>query len=127
MRLLLDTNILIPLLSRNARTLPSAIVHMIEQAQHEMVASAASLWEMAIKMRIGKLQMDCHRADLPRLTRDLGLTELPISHAHAVADVFPEPTTRDPFDRLLLCQCEVESLKLVTLDRALATHPLAWR
>ena len=44
-----------------------------------------------------------------------------------LADAEPEPQTRDPFDRLLLGQCQVENLRLVTLDRALAAHPLAWR
>ena len=39
----------------------------------------------------------------------------------------PEPPTRDPFDRLLLAQCAVDNLRLVTVDRALAGHPLAWR
>ena len=57
----------------------------------------------------------------------IGLAILPINRGHAVAWVEPEPATRDPFDRMLLAQCKVEGLQLVTLDRALIGHPLAWR
>jgi PIN domain nuclease of toxin-antitoxin system len=55
------------------------------------------------------------------------LTLLAVDHRHAVRWVDPEPPTRDPFDRLLLAQCAVEDMRLITLDRALARHPLAWR
>ncbi len=48
-----------------------------------------------------------------------------INEHHAIAEVLPEPATRDPFDRLLLAQCLVEGLRLVTVDRALVGHPLA--
>ena len=44
-----------------------------------------------------------------------------------LADLKPEPQTRDPFDRLLLAQCAVEGLRLVTRDRALAKHRLSWK
>lgn len=52
---------------------------------------------------------------------------LMIDQRHLLAEVFPDPDTRDPFDRLLLAQCTVEDMRLLTLDRALARHPLAWR
>lgn len=57
----------------------------------------------------------------------MGLALLPIDHRYALAAVNPEPATRDPFDRLLLGQCAVEGMRLVTRDRALALHPYAWR
>jgi PIN domain nuclease of toxin-antitoxin system len=50
-----------------------------------------------------------------------------IEAAHVLAELQPEPDTRDPFDRLLLAQCQMEGLRLVTTDRKLAVHPLAWR
>jgi PIN domain nuclease of toxin-antitoxin system len=52
---------------------------------------------------------------------------LNVDHRHAVEALEELPPTRDPFDRLLLAQCQVEGMRLVTLDRALARHPLAWR
>ncbi len=48
-----------------------------------------------------------------------------IDERHALATVEPEPMTRDPLDRMLLAQCQVEGLRLLTLDRALVSYPLA--
>ena len=56
-----------------------------------------------------------------------GLTMLPIAIEHVLTVAQPEPPTRDPFDRLLLAQAQVENLQLVTIDRALVDHPLAFR
>ncbi len=89
--------------------------------------SAASLWEIAIKVRLAKLSLGGNLADLPDLLNSLGVPVLPIDDRHALASVTPEPPTRDPFDRMLLAQCQVEGLRLVTVDRALVDHPLAWR
>ena len=55
----------------------------------------------------------------------LGLAILAIELNHVIASADPEPETRDPFDRLLLAQCQVENLRLVTVDRALVNHRLA--
>jgi PIN domain nuclease of toxin-antitoxin system len=86
--------------------------------------SVASLWEIAIKFRLGKLALE---VQLPELVENLGLVLLAIEASHVLAAVDPEPATRDPFDRLLLAQCAVENLHLVTIDRHLTAHPLAWR
>lgn len=87
--------------------------------------SVATLWEIAIKHRLGKLRLTFPLDALPRLLKELGAEIVEINERHALADVFPEPPTRDPFDRLLLAQCQIEGFRLVTLDRALAGHPLA--
>lgn len=55
------------------------------------------------------------------------MTLIVINHRHVLTAPEPEPATRDPFDRLLLAQCSVENLRLVTLDRALGSHALTWR
>ena len=60
----------------------------------------------------------------PQLLDSLGVRIVPIDERHALA---AEPTTCDPFDRMLLAQCQIEDLRLVTLDRALVSHPLAAR
>ena len=65
--------------------------------------------------------------DLPDYFQAEGMVLLAIDHRHAVTAVDPAPDTRDPFDRMLLAQCAVEGLRLVTIDRVLAAHPLAWR
>jgi PIN domain nuclease of toxin-antitoxin system len=55
----------------------------------------------------------------------MGVELVPINEHHTLIAVEPEPLTRDPFDRLLLAQCQVEDLRLVTIDRALVAHPMA--
>src|SRR5258708_15945474 len=102
---------------RNAVTEAEAVVH----------ASVASLWEIAIKVRLRKLALGVSPTLLPELMQRIGLQLIAINHHHVLTVVEPEPNTRDPFDRLLLAQCLIENLRLVTIDRALITHPLAWR
>jgi PIN domain nuclease of toxin-antitoxin system len=89
--------------------------------------SVASLWEIAIKMRLGKLEPRLPLFDIPPFLDASGFILLGIDVAHVLQTLDPEPPTRDPFDRLLLAQCYVEGLKLITVDRALVDHPLAFR
>ncbi|MFN3634294.1 MAG: type II toxin-antitoxin system VapC family toxin [Rhizobium rhizophilum] len=89
--------------------------------------SVASVWEIAIKSRLGKLETGIPLTDIPANLRSGGLEILGIEAAHVLHTLDPEPPTRDPFDRLLLAQCHVEGLQLVTVDRALVDHPLALR
>lgn len=124
MRLLLDTNVLIPLLEGE----PSERVGEAVRAPNaELYASVVSLWEIAIKTRLGKLRLTIPLQQLPSVIDGAGLVLLTITAQHVLAFPEPEPATRDPFDRLLLAQCMIEGLQLVTLDRALAAHPLGWR
>ena len=127
MRLLLDTNVLIPLVRGRLAERDRTIAALLVSAESHSFVSVATLWEIAIKMRLGKLDMGVALHDLPGLVEANKLTALAINGRHAVADVDPEPATRDPFDRLLLAQCAVEGLLLVTFDRVLSTHHLAWR
>ncbi len=64
---------------------------------------------------------------MPGAVNDTGLTILGIDIPHVITAAEPEPETRDPFDRLLLAQCQVEGLQLVTIDRALVGHRLAFK
>jgi PIN domain nuclease of toxin-antitoxin system len=119
-RLLLDSHIILDLLvpEQAAREQWSAATLFI---------SVASLWELAIKVRQGKLTLPFDLPALDERLRRLGCTVLSVDAAHAVAEVTPWPLTKDPFDRLLLAVCSVEGLRLVTRDRLLVDHPLAWR
>jgi len=127
MRLLLDTHIFLALIERSAANLPSAVAGALSDPDGEHFLSAASLWEIAIKSRLGKLGLRTPLGALPELLDLLGVQIISIDARHALASVAPEPTTRDPFDRMLLAQCQVEGMRLVTIDRALASHPLAAR
>jgi len=126
-RLLLDTHILLGFLDSETDKFPAAIRSLIANPESRFCVSVASLWEAAIKFRLGKLPLRRGPESMPGAVRDLGFELITINEHHAIADVHPEAATRDPFDRLLLAQCLVEGLRLVTVDRALVGHPLAAR
>jgi PIN domain nuclease of toxin-antitoxin system len=121
-KLLLDTHLLLwaagqpERLSTNARAL-------LDDPANELLFSAASLWEVAIKTSLARADF---RAD-PRLLRrgliDNGYVELPITSEHAVAiDGLPD-IHRDPFDRILIAQATVEGILLLTVDHLVARYP----
>jgi PIN domain nuclease of toxin-antitoxin system len=124
MDLLLDTHILLGFLEEE---LGAPLREALALPEHELYASVASLWETAIKVRLGKLALEGPLEGLPELIAAADMTLLSINAAHVLAVAEPVAATRDPFDRLLLAQCAVEHLQLVTTDRALVSHPLAWR
>jgi PIN domain nuclease of toxin-antitoxin system len=105
--------------------LPAALRGVLADPDSEFYVSVASLWEIAIKRRLGKLKVSGDFELLPKILTSGGLELIPINEHHVLATVQPEPMTRDPFDRLLLAQCSVEELRLVTVDRALISHTLA--
>ena len=99
----------------------------INAADNSCFASTASLWEIAIKSRLGKIDPGLPLAELDEYLMNAGLTFIPIGRDQVLAEFATKPKTRDPFDRLLLATCQVEGLRLVTLDRALSSHALAWK
>jgi PIN domain nuclease of toxin-antitoxin system len=120
-RLLLDTHLLLWWLNGDPR-LPQPVMERVQAEQAEVFVSQASLWEMAIKASIGRLQVD-----LPELERQVplqGFRWLPISNAHllAVGDLETDGVQRDPFDRLLVCQSRVEPMLLLTVDTQLRSY-----
>jgi PIN domain nuclease of toxin-antitoxin system len=127
MRLLLDTNIVLLIAKGGASLLPESFERAVTDAAAELFVSVASLWEIAIKSGLGKLELLIPPSELPALFTSLNIEIMNISAEHALANANPSPQTRDPFDRLLLGVCAVENLRLVTRDRVLADHPLAWR
>lgn len=117
MRLLLDTHLLLwaaaspQRLSVRARDLP------LDPA-HELVFSVASLWEVAIKRSLGR---DDFTVDTQLLRRGLlhnGYAELPVLGPHALAVEQLPALHKDPFDRILLAQAQVEAMTLLTVDEA---------
>ena len=118
MRLLLDTHIFLwavagaPLLKPDARRL-------IEDAE-EVYVSAASIWEVAIKARLGKIEADV--VELAAAIDASGFLELPVSAAHAAGVAHLDLHHNDPFDRLLVAQALAEPLRLLTADEVLAKY-----
>jgi PIN domain nuclease of toxin-antitoxin system len=125
--LLLDTNILVPLVDGTGRNLPASVVGAISDDAASLVASVASIWEVAIKHRLGKLPLPCALEDWPAALSTLNIRVLTVRTAHVIQAVEPPVRVKDPFDRLLMAICMAEGLRLVTTDEALARHPLAWK
>lgn len=121
MRLLLDTQLILWWLNGD-RALPEAAVMHARQPDATVFVSKASLWEMAIKAAIGKLD-----ADIPQVAAEIpanGFRWLEIEPSHVVRLVslpfFADH--QDPFDRLLVAQCLAEPLLMLTTDAKLGRY-----
>ncbi len=121
MRLLLDTHVLLWWLADDAR-LGLAARAAISSPENGVFISAASVWEMVIKQSLGKLDVPDHFAAV--LAAE-DLAPLPVTAAHALAVGGLPSIHHDPFDRLLVAQCLVEGLTLVTANSRLAQYPAA--
>ena len=124
-RLILDSHILIAIALERLDTVLPDFARVIARPEMDLAASVASLWEIAIKSRLGKLDAGMPVEVLPDFFIASGIAIPPITAPHAVTRINPLPPTRDPFDRLLLAQCLIEGRRLVTIDAALRDHPLA--
>ena len=118
MRLLLDTHIFLWAVAGNPLLKPVAR-RLIESAD-EVFVSAASLWEIAIKARLGKIEADVD--ELAAAIIESGFIELPVRAVHAAGVSRLEMHHNDPFDRLLVAQAVAEPLKLLTADAVLAQY-----
>jgi len=122
MKLLLDTHLLLwaagepQRLSKQARTL-------IDNPDNELLFSAASLWEVAIKRGLGREDFKVDARLLRRGLLDNGYSELPIISDHVVATESLPPIHKDPFDRVLVAQATVEGVTLLTIDSLVAQYP----
>lgn len=111
-RYLVDTHVALWWLADDKRLSPTSR-ETIAVPTNEPFVSAASLWEIAIKRRLGKLQAP---AELPDILLEEGFGMLPISAVHTWAVQDLPLHHRDPFDRLLVAQATVEALPIVTAD-----------
>ena len=118
MRLLLDTHILLWTLAE-PRRIPRKTRLQLESSENDVLFSAASLWEVAIKVQTGRLTLSVPLDDLPAAAQAMGFIELPVRAAHAVRVASLPLHHRDPFDRLLIAQAMLEPARLLTVDRPL--------
>jgi len=119
MKVLLDTHLLLWVagspkrLSKEARTI-------LEDPLNELLFSAVSLWEIAIKQGLDRSDFQVDARVLRRGLLDNGYLELPINSAHAVSIASMPSRHKDPFDRIIVAQATVEGITLLTTDAMVA-------
>lgn len=119
--LLLDTNILIPWLAGDS--IPEPVVEQIQT--DGAYVSPVSIWEIWIKVSIGKLRLETESLVAEVDTAQLSWLNVTPAHAEAIKDL--PLLHRDPFDRLLLAQASAEGCKIVTTDALFADYlPDTW-
>ena len=118
MNLLLDTHVFLWFVIQSPR-LSKTIYHQIETTPVVYI-SAASLWEIVIKIQLNKLAADPN--ELAAKIADSGFQELPVSVAHTLALERLPLHHRGPFDRILVAQAQVEHLRMLTCDASLKPY-----
>ena len=116
MRILVDTHCWLWALAR-PEALNVEAAALLSNGETEVVFSAASVWEIAIKSALGKLSVSLIDGDsLFDMIDRQPLTPLPILHSHARRVASLPPHHHDPFDRLLIAQAQMENLPVMTAD-----------
>ncbi len=118
MRVLLDTHVLLWTLAGSPRI--DRVRDLILSDETEIYISAASLWEVAIKSSLGKLEADV--AELRAASHASGFHELPIIGIHTEALARLPRHHSDPFDRMLVAQAVTEPMRLLTADARLTSY-----
>ena len=121
MKLLLETQVL-PWAAGQPERLSPAARRLLSDPRHELLFSAASLWEITIKRGLGRADFRVEPRVLRRGLLDNGYVELPITSDHAVSVDSLPALHKDSFDRLLLAQALCEGITLVTADGQLAKY-----
>lgn len=116
MRLLIDTHILIWFLEGN-NSLSNSHQQIIADSSNEILLSIASLWEIAIKISIGKLTLSQPFEDVIEQIDAENIEILPISPEHTLQVSKLPFHHRDPFDRIIIAQCQVENLPIISIDK----------
>lgn len=124
MKVLLDTQCWLWMNAEPERFNDRALA-LIRDADNELFLSAASAWEIAIKYALGKLPLPVPPTEyVPTRMERADTKALPVTHAHALEVAGLPAHHRDPFDRLLVVQCQLERLRLLTADRQFEPYEL---
>jgi len=124
MKLLLDTHILL-WAAGEPEQLSTQAKALIENSENQLYFSAASLWEISIKNKLGRADFKVDLAVLRRNLLDNGFEEIAITSAHTLAIGALPDIHKDPFDRMLIAQTAVEGVTLMTADSVVAEYPVA--
>ncbi|CAN5564547.1 type II toxin-antitoxin system VapC family toxin [soil metagenome] len=121
MRLLLDTHVLIWYLEGD-KTLSPHYRQAIVNANNDVLVSVASLWEIAIKINIGKLKISGSLSDVFQQLKNQTIHLLSIKPGHILQSASLPLHHRDPFDRMIIAQSQVEFLTVVSVDPAFSKY-----
>ena len=122
MRLLLDTHLLLWAAGMPARLSQDAR-ELLDEPDNDLMFSAASFWEIAIKSTLGREDFRVDARLLRRGLLDNGYNEVAVTSEHAIAIELLPALHKDPFDRILVAQAMVEGITLVTTDPLVAQYP----
>lgn len=118
MRLLLDTHVLLWSLAGSPRI--NQVRDLILSNDSEVYISTATWWELAIKINIGKIDINLN--EIRKASIDSGFIDLPVLGLHSEALLTLPTLHRDPFDRMLVAQAVSEPMRLITNDIVLSAY-----
>ena len=125
MRYLLDTHVIIWMVE-GSPNLPSAIKEIIKNPENKIAISLVSLWEIAIKMNIGKLTLNLTFDELVDVLRSGDFDFIHIEDDH-LSGVLQLPLLhKDPFDRLLVSTSIAEEMTFITIDENIQKYDISW-
>jgi PIN domain nuclease of toxin-antitoxin system len=127
MDLLLDTHALIWFINGDNQ-LPNKAVKIIKDLNSKCFVSIASIWEIAIKISLGKLDLNGGFDEISKIMKQYEIELLPITFEHIQTLLKLEFYHRDPFDRIIISQSLVEKLFIVTKDKNFPNYnvKIAW-
>ncbi|MGB9885969.1 MAG: type II toxin-antitoxin system VapC family toxin [Moorellales bacterium] len=124
MKALLDTHVFLWWITDDSR-LSGRAREIIGSGENTLYLSAASAWEIAIKAGLGRLSLpDDLESFIPEQLAENGILPLPVRLSHALRVHALPAYHRDPFDRLLVAQAQVENLPLISGDPVIARYPV---
>jgi PIN domain nuclease of toxin-antitoxin system len=124
MKILLDTHTFIWWDSKLSKLSPTAL-RLCQDRENTLLLSVASIWEMQIKLQLGKLTLTLPLTDIIETQRQTNNIEiLPVNLPHVLALEDLPPHHKDPFDRLLIAQANVERAILLSYDPIFTKYPI---
>jgi PIN domain nuclease of toxin-antitoxin system len=125
MNYLLDTHSIIWLIE-DSKKLPSKIKDIVADSDNEVYISSASLWEMAIKLSIGKLELSIEFEELLAIIEECGFSILQIKNDYLIKLLSLPFIHNDPFDRLIISTALSENLTIITVDNDIQKYNVSW-
>jgi PIN domain nuclease of toxin-antitoxin system len=120
---LLDTHTLLWSIGKT-KELSEKVIHELKNTNNEILVSAVSLWEIALKTSIGKLIVDFETRNIPKYCERMGFELIPLDPAEALNSLqLPQKKDhKDPFDRMLIYQCIVRNYTFVSRDKRIGLY-----